>query len=236
MKSYVILPALLLCQIGSAQYFEAREDHNSSSFYQKEFPRKNIAQYEAKDFSHLQGMPGFSDQALTTHFTLYKGYVKNTNLLLKNLEEMRENKEMSTPYFAELKRRFGWEFNGMRLHELYFENLGGAHKEKRKHALYHAIEEQFGSFAHWQEDFQKTGAMRGIGWVILYLDNQTGRLMNEWVAEHDVGHLAGATPIVVMDVWEHAYMVDYGIKRAPYMDAFFKNIDWDIANQRFQQR
>lgn len=195
-----------------------------------------VEDYSPRDFSHLKGMSGFSDQALETHFKLYGGYVKNTNLLLKELASMRRDGEMTGPYYAELKRRYGWEFNGMRLHELYFENLGGRGRPDRDSALHQRIERDFGSFSEWEEDFRKTGAMRGIGWVILYLDPQSGRLVNDWVNEHDVGHLAGGEPLLVMDVWEHAYMVDYNINRGDYIDAFIRNIDWRRVDKRLHQR
>lgn len=200
-------------------------------------PREDaLKEYTQQDFSNLLGMKGFSDKALQTHFKLYGGYVKNTNLLLKDLATMRNQGEMTGPYFAELKRRYGWEFNGMRLHELYFENLGKSEDLKHNSTLYGMIERDFGSFSAWEEDFRKTGAMRGIGWVILYLDPATNRLTNTWVNEHDVGHLVGATPLLVMDVWEHAYMVDYGINRGDYIDAFVYNINWNVVSDRFDKQ
>jgi len=198
-------------------------------------PRIEAAkEYRQRDFSHLKGMDGFSDKALETHFKLYGGYVKNTNLLLDRFDQMRRNDEMTGPYFAELRRRFGWEFSGMRLHELYFSNLGGRSGLNRDSELYQVIERDFGSFSSWEQDFRKTGAMRGIGWVILYRDPISGRLINTWINEHDIGHLPGGDPLLVMDVWEHAYMVDYNIKRGDYIDAFIRNIDWRVVEERYR--
>jgi Fe-Mn family superoxide dismutase len=191
------------------------------------------AVYKAKDYSSLLGMPGFSDKALQTHFKLYQGYVTNTNLLHDTLTALAASGRNRSPEYAELKRRYGWEFDGMRLHEYYFENLGGKGALNNSSPLYGQLVADFGSYDQWKADFIATGAMRGIGWAVLYLDPQSGHLVNTWINEHDVGHLAGGTPILIMDVFEHAYMIDYLLDRAAYIDAFFKNIDWDTVNQRF---
>jgi Fe-Mn family superoxide dismutase len=191
--------------------------------------------YKAKDFSHLIGMRGFSDTTLNMHFKLYQGYVTNTNLLLSTLKQYIADGKDRTPEYAELKRRVGWEFDGMRLHEDYFENLGGKNSQiAQDSALYKRIVQDFGSYDTWKQDFISTGVMRGIGWVILYLDPITNRLMNIWIGEHDRGHLAGATPILVMDVWEHAYLLDFGLERMDYIKSFFNNIDWNIVQKRYQ--
>jgi superoxide dismutase, Fe-Mn family len=185
--------------------------------------------YEAKNFESLLGTKGFSDQLLKNHFTLYQGYVTNTNKVADALSAMAKEGKTTTPEYAELKRRFGWEFNGMRLHEYYFDNMikGGKAIEKNTN-LYKKIVADFGSYENWEKDFKATGAMRGIGWVILYYDGTEGRLFNTWINEHDAGHLSGAKPLIVMDVFEHAYMIDYGLKKADYIEAFFKAIDWTI--------
>ena len=185
--------------------------------------------YEAKNFESLLGTKGFGDQLLKNHFTLYQGYVTNTNKVADALAAMAKEGKTTTPEYAELKRRFGWEFNGMRLHELYFGNMtkGGKAIDKNTN-LYKKIVADFGSYENWEKDFKATGAMRGIGWVILYYDMTEGRLFNTWINEHDEGHLSGAMPLIVMDVFEHAYMIEYGLKKADYIEAFFKAIDWTI--------
>ncbi len=188
--------------------------------------------YSAKDYSHLTGMPGFSETLLKTHFGLYQGYVANTNRLLANLREAALAGRTATPEYAEQKRRLGWEFNGMRLHELYFENLGGDGVLARDGALAAQLGEDFGDPDEWAKDFKATGAMRGIGWVVLYQDVNNGRLLNFWINEHDCGHPAGCNPILVMDVFEHAYMLDYAAKRADYIEAFFRNINWELLEGR----
>jgi len=190
--------------------------------------------YTAKDYSNLIGMPGFSETLLKNHFTLYQGYVTNTNKVLDILGLMAADGKTATPEYAELKRRLGWEFNGMRLHEYYFESLGGKAALDPAGKLGRKIVEQFGDVESWEKDFRATGAMRGIGWVVLYEDPANGRLINFWVNEHDVSHPAGCLPLLIMDVFEHAFMTDYGLKRAEYIGAFFKNIDWAAVGSRLK--
>lgn len=190
--------------------------------------------YSAKDYSGLVGMDGFSDTLLKNHFTLYQGYVTNTNKVLDTLDQMLKDGKTGLPEFAELKRRLGWEFNGMRLHEYYFENLGGKSGINRDGKLSKKFAADFGSYEAWEKDFKATGTMRGIGWIALYHDNASGRLINFWINEHDVSHPAGCSPILIMDVFEHAFMIDYGLKRADYIEAFFKNINWPVAEARIK--
>ncbi|QSV45626.1 superoxide dismutase [Geobacter benzoatilyticus] len=190
--------------------------------------------YEAKDYAKLLGMEGFSEALLKNHFTLYQGYVTNTNKVLDILDGMLKAGNTAAPEYAELKRRLGWEFNGMRLHEYYFENLGGKGGIDQTGKLAAKIAADFGSVEAWEKDFRATGAMRGIGWAVLYQDSASGKLMNFWINEHDVAHPAGCTPILIMDVFEHAFMLDYGLKRADYIEAFFKNIDWKAAETRLK--
>jgi Fe-Mn family superoxide dismutase len=190
--------------------------------------------YEAKDYSKLIGMEGFSETLLKNHFTLYQGYVTNTNKLMDTLTSMLKEGKVGTPEYAELKRRMGWEFNGMRLHEYYFDNLGGKAALDKSGKLAKKLADNFGSYEDWEKDFRSAGAMRGIGWVVLYQDNVSGKLLNQWINEHDVGHPAGCVPILVMDVFEHAFMTDYGLKRADYIGAFFKNLNWAVAESRLK--
>ncbi len=192
--------------------------------------------YEAKNFDNLLGLNGFSDNLLKNHFTLYQGYVTNTNKLLDVLMQIMKDGKMSTPEFAELKRRLGWEFNGMRLHELYFGNMT---KNKTSlsetNSLYKMMVKTFGSGQACHENFVATGTMRGVGWVVMYHDREGDRLFNVWINEHDVGHFTGCVPLLVMDVFEHAFMLDYGLKRADYIKAFIDAIDWDAVSERFKR-
>ncbi len=188
--------------------------------------------YSAKDYNKLIGIPGLSEQLLKNHFTLYQGYVTNTNKELDTLSGMLKDGKVATTEFAEVKRRLGWEFNGMRLHELYFDNLGGKSPLVKDGKLAKKIAENFGSTENWEKEFRATGAMRGVGWAIMYQDNTNGNLINFWINEHDTGHPSGCSPILVMDVFEHAFITDYGLKRADYIEAFFKNIEWSVVESR----
>ncbi len=190
--------------------------------------------YQPQNFDHLLGLAGFSDQLLQNHFKLYQGYVTNTNKLMETLKALVDSDKMTTPEFAELKRRFGWEFNGMRLHELYFGNLkkGGKSLDPSS-ALAKKIVEQFQSMERWEKVFKGVGAMRGIGWAVLAYDPVAQRFFNIWINEHDVGHLAGTVPLLIMDVFEHAFMLDYGLNRAEYIKAFLNAIDWEVVEKRF---
>ncbi len=189
--------------------------------------------FEPQNFDRLIGTQGFSDTLMKNHFTLYEGYVKNTNTLLDEFKKMRDEGTLGVPEAAELRRRFGWEFNGMRLHELYFGNmtknaqgsLNGANIDKK-------IVEDFGSFDTFMKEFKAVGAMRGIGWAVLTYDIASNRLFNIWVNEHDAGHLAATAPLLIMDVFEHAFVLDYGLKRADYIEAFWNAIDWSLVDRR----
>lgn len=189
--------------------------------------------YQPKNYDTLLGTPGFSDQLLKNHFTLYQGYVTNTNKVADALKQMAADGKAGTLEYNELKRRFGWEFDGMRLHELYFGNMkNGGGVLNSTSTLAQKITGSFGSYAEWEKDFKATGSMRGIGWAVLYYDQEAERLFNVWINEHDVGHFAGCVPVLIMDVFEHAFMLDYGTKRADYIEAFFKAIDWEVVDKR----
>jgi Fe-Mn family superoxide dismutase len=211
-----------------------------SLFYNLDVLKKSIVRkeehmsYTAKDYGALIGMKGFSDTLLKNHFTLYQGYVTNTNKVADGLAQMLKDGKAGTPEYAELKRRFGWEFNGMRLHELYFENLKGSGGINKSGKLAKKMEKDFGGVEAWEKDFKACGAMRGIGWVVLYHDAAGDRLFNSWINEHDVSHLAGCAPVLIMDVFEHAYMTDYQLKRADYIESFFANINWNGVESRLK--
>ena len=160
-------------------------------------------------------------------------YVVNMNKLNDILVSLEKDNKWDSPEFAELNRRLGWEFNGMRLHELYFSNMTKeVTKLDENSKLFKKIVDEWGSIDLWRKDFESMGAMRGIGWVILYYDAESDRLFNVWINEHDLGHLAGAKPLLVMDVFEHAFMIDYGLKKIDYIKSFFKAIDWNVVSNR----
>ncbi len=193
-----------------------------------------IKPYKAKEFPSIKDLKGFSPEALNLHITLYKGYVNKTNELLEKLKTMSREGKTDTPEFSELKRRLGFEFDGMKLHELYFESLGGSGKPNQKSKLYRLIVANFGSFDAWKKDFIATAKTRGSGWVILYYDPATQRLMNVWVNEHHEGHLAGCRIVFPMDLFEHAYMIDFGLNKLAYIEAFLNNLNWQVIEARFE--
>jgi Fe-Mn family superoxide dismutase len=190
--------------------------------------------YAPKKFD-LAGLQGISDNTLQVHFGLYEGYVKNTNLLNEQIHEIVAAGKAAgaDPHFAELTRRLGFEYNGMRLHEYYFGNMTKSAGGSPSSALSEALSGTFGDFESWKKDFMATGGMRGVGWAIAYQDPWTGRISNHWVTLHEDGNVAGFAPILVMDAWEHAFILDYKpSERAKYIEAFFANIDWGAVESR----
>jgi Fe-Mn family superoxide dismutase len=195
--------------------------------------------YTPHKWAALSGLQGISDHTLEVHFGLYEGYVKNANLLNEQLSELADKGKAagSDPAFAELTRRLGFEVNGMRLHEYYFDNLTAAPTgAPTSGALYEALGKSFGSVERWQKDFTAVGGLRGVGWAIAFQDPTTGLISNNWVTLHQDGNLAGFVPILVMDVWEHAYMLDYKpADRGKYIEAFLAGVDWKRAEARLQR-
>lgn len=189
--------------------------------------------YEARDFSHLLGnLPGFSDEQLKAHFELYRGYVKSTNEIVDRLENSeRESSGYAFGSYSELKRRFPVAYNGMWLHELYFDNLkpdvevDGAFRE--------AVARQWSSLKDWKAGVAAT-AKAGPGWVITAMEQGTQELRNLFVAEHHIGLPANHQPLMVLDMWEHAFMIDYGIDKEAYLASFFENLNWEILDRRLQ--
>jgi Fe-Mn family superoxide dismutase len=197
----------------------------------------NPPTYRAADFSHLKDLNGLSDQQIEQHLELYAGYVQNTNQLNARLAELANAGQAGTPEHTDLLRRRGFEYDGMILHEYYFGNLrpNGSGEPRGESELLAAMERDFGSFDGWKQVFGQVARMRGVGWAILYQDPHTGQMSNHWISLHQDGHPAGFKPLLVMDVWEHAFMVDYkATERAKYIDAFFSNIDWSVVEHRLR--
>lgn len=189
--------------------------------------------YQQKDFDNLLGIGHLSNKLMKDHFFLYQGYVNNTNKLLQELDIYSKEDMGKTTEYAEIKRRLGWEWNGMRLHEFYFSNMtkGGSFLDRNTN-LYKRIVHDFGSYDNWEKDFKDTGLIRGVGWVVLYYDPFGDRLFNVWINEHDTGHLCTGFPILTIDMFEHSYIVDYGTDKKKYIDSFFKMIDWEVVSAK----
>ena len=187
--------------------------------------------YEEKTFN-LGKLDGLSEKQISEHLKLYAGYVKNINKLMGRIEELKKDSETYTYELAEVKRRLGFEFNGMRLHEYYFEQFEAS--EGSDNALRSKIEEQWGSYDAWKAEFEAVAKMRGVGWALLMEDNRTGTLHNVWVSDHELGHLGGQNILIACDIWEHAFLLDYlPGERGKYIEAFFNNLNWQVAESRY---
>ena len=197
------------------------------------------SEYKAQQFN-LSDLNGISNQTLEIHFKLYEGYVTNTNILSRKLAEMTKAGPIGPdqmPVYSELVRRLGFEYNGMVLHEYYFGNLmkGGAGEPGADSSFRAAAAASYGSFEAWKADFINVGKMRGVGWAVIYRNPANGRLSNHWITLHEEGNVAGFQPVVVMDVWEHAFLMDYKpAERPKYIEAFFSNIDWSAVESRLK--
>jgi Fe-Mn family superoxide dismutase len=196
--------------------------------------------YTARQFN-LSGLKGISDQTLEMHFKLYEGYVKETNNLTARITEFIKDGNVDQeemPAYSELTRRLGFEYNGMVLHEYYFDNLqsgGGSGDPERNSQFIKAAESAFGSYDIWKTDFVGIGKMRGVGWAICNQNPANGRISNHWITLHETGNVAGFNPILVMDVWEHAFLLDYKpAERPKYIEAFFSNINWNEIEKRLK--
>src|SRR5918911_2115838 len=193
--------------------------------------------YQPKEFN-LSGLNGISDKTLEMHFKLYAGYVKETNKLTEKISAFLQDGQVDQeemPAYSELTRRLGFEYNGMVLHEYYFGNMkrDGSGDPDTNSSFFRSAEESFGSYDIWKADFSSVGKMRGVGWAICYQNPANGRLSNHWISLHETGNVAGFTPILVMDVWEHAFLLDYKpAERPKYIEAFFSNIDWEAVEAR----
>ena len=195
--------------------------------------------YKVKEFN-LSGLQGISDKTLEMHFGLYAGYVKETNRLNEKISEFIKDGHVDQeemPVYSELNRRLGFEYNGMVLHEYYFGNMkkGGSGDPEGRSAFFRATDQSYGDYKVWKADFMGIGKMRGVGWSICYQDPTNGRLSNHWVSLHQTGNVAGFEPVLVMDVWEHAFLLDYKpAERPKYIEAFFSNIDWAAVEKRLR--
>ena len=189
--------------------------------------------FKARSFP-LSGLTGISDKTLEMHFALYEGYVKETNQLTEQLAELaKAGKAAKNPAYSEMNRHLGFEYGGMILHEYYFENLAPKGKGKPSAPLTKALEDTYGSFETWKSDFMAVGGTRGVGWAVLFRDPITGRMTNQWVTLHEQGVPPGYSPILVMDAWEHAFLLDYKpSERAKYIDAFFSNVNLEEVGER----
>lgn len=187
--------------------------------------------YQEQSFN-LPTMEGISAKQIEAHLKLYAGYVKNVNALELAIDELKKDLEKNTIALSELTRRYGFEWNGMRLHEIYFSSLGGDGNITGK--LANAITTQFGSVEAWKADMKRIALMRGTGWALLVHDRVGNQLKNIWISDHEIGHLAGCNVLFALDVWEHAYLLDLlPSQRGEYIETVFKHFNWNAIEARF---
>ena len=193
-----------------------------------------MTEYTVREELKPSGLNGISDDQINDHWGLYKGYVAQTNTLLKELATLRERGDGGSLAYADRRRRLGFEYNGMVLHEYYFGNLTNGQSLNASGELAKALTASFGSVEAWKADFANAGKTRGIGWAVLYFDGTTGALCNHFVQLHEDGNIGGFQPLLVLDVFEHAYMVDHRAGgRGAYIDAFLGNVAWSVAEERY---
>lgn len=191
--------------------------------------------YEPKIFN-LPELKGISPKQLEVHLGLYGGYVKHVNLLREQIQDLETlDKEKYAYAVGELRRRLGFEFNGMRMHEYYFSQFeGGMQEADAGSTLATSVGEKYGDWNKFIEHFTAVGKMRGIGWSILYYDPVGKTPHVAWINDHELGQLAGLPIILALDMWEHAYMVDYTpAEKAKYIEAFLSNLNWKVVEERF---
>lgn len=182
-------------------------------------------------------LKGISVKNIEEHLKLYAGYVNNSNLVLTKIEELSADAENNIGILSGLQKRFGFEYDGMRNHEIYFSSLsGGASSLPENSKLKEAIAAEWGSFEKWLALFRAIATTRGIGWVMLYFDKKESRLLNAWVDEHHLGQLQNCAPILTLDMWEHAYLLDYlPSEKKKYIEDFFENLNWKAIEENFKK-
>jgi superoxide dismutase, Fe-Mn family len=238
-KSFVLLLIIIVLGIIAFFYFRKVQTNITQDFEEKSVNRSEIemnafVEYKVQEQLKPSGLNGISEMQILDHWNLYKGYVTQVNTLNKELESLVKEGKSDSLAFADRRRRYGFEYNGMVLHEYYFGNLTSQTTTLDPKGLKQELEKTWGSYDLWLADFVNTGKTRGIGWAILYIDPTTGQLSNIFVVDHQDGNIAGFVPLLVMDVWEHAYMVDHKSGgRADYIKAFVQNINWQVVEKRF---
>ena len=194
-----------------------------------------MKKFEEMKFN-IGALKGISAKNIEEHLKLYVGYVKHTNLILEKIDELAQDAEKNAYALGEVQRRFGFEYNGMRNHEVYFESLSSGAKNLADGALKKAIEAEWGAFEKWLNRFKAIALTRGIGWAMLYYDRKEKRLLSTWVDEQHLGQLQDCTLILGLDMWEHAFVYDYPTsEKKKYVEAFFENLNWETVEENFKK-
>lgn len=184
-------------------------------------------------FRYTEDITVINQKQFDVHMRLYEGYVTNINKIDEELmhgDAQREQSNSTFSYYRELKRGETFSLNGVILHELYFENIGGTTSEPDRNTR-DLLENDFGSYQSWQDDFIAT-AKASRGWAILTYDQRSNRLRNISLDAHDLGNIAYSAPILILDMYEHAYFLQYGDNKAEYITNFMNNINWQVISER----
>lgn len=186
---------------------------------------------------NIPRLKGISEKNIKEHLKLYKGYVNNTNLIFNKLAELKNEPEKNAFILGELQRRLGFEFDGMRNHEYFFKSLSDGPIEINKEGeLFKKIEKEWGSYENFLSHFKFVATTRGIGWTILYYDKMSDKLIISWVDEHHLGQLTGLSPVLCLDMWEHAYVYDYPTsEKKKYIESFFENLNWENIEENLKK-
>ncbi len=189
--------------------------------------------YTAQPLTIPESLSGISITTMKEHYGLYEGYVKNTNTIL----ELLADSSIHASARMELQRRFSFEFNGMKNHEYYFETLAGGTADLPTDSLFEKyVSQEWGSFDTWKEIFTKVALTRGIGWAMVCYDAQADRLLHTWVDEQHLGQLSTCTPILSIDMWEHAFVADYlPSGKSKYVADFMNQIHWPTVEARMKK-
>ncbi len=190
--------------------------------------------YTARTFN-LPELAGLSKKQIEVHLALYEGYVKHVNLITQMIAKLKaEDADGNAFVINELRRRLGFEFDGMRMHEYYFEQFEGEKGGSPESALALAVKEKYGSGENFMSHIKEVAGTRGIGWVVVYSDPRAKTIHTAFVEDHQLGQLAGLPILLAVDLWEHAYMVDYvPAQKKEYVDAFLENVNWSVIEARF---
>jgi Fe-Mn family superoxide dismutase len=188
--------------------------------------------YETKTFM-IGELAGISARTIEEHLKLYAGYVKHVNVIHENINELKTDSEKNAYALAEVQRRLGFEFGGMKNHEAYFTQFEGGAKEVPAGKFADMVSAQWGSFEAFLAQAKATAMTRGIGWMMVYFDAQAKQLVMTWVDEQHIGQLPEVTVVLALDMWEHSYMLDYvPSQKKDYLEAFFKNLNWEVVASR----
>ena len=189
--------------------------------------------FRAEKFKYTKDLDGISLKTLQEHYKLYDGYVKKTNEIQQKVKEADKSEANGIySHIGELKRQETFAVNGMKLHEVYFGHLGNPTEPSGE--IVKIVERDFGSMEKWKEEMIATG-LSARGWAITAYDLKDKKLHIYGADAQNVGAVWGAVPIIAIDVYEHAYFIDYGTGRKAYLEAFFRNLDWNYASQLLQQ-